>query len=527
MIVRALGPLLRLALSPTAHGFRRSLSDPARASARLLHRITHTLSRTAYGASLGFGPSDVGDISRYRAKVPIVDYEDIRAQLERERRLGEPFFLPRVARRTERTSGSSGPCKEIPYPPALRASFARMFRIWVHDVLAFGPRLSTGRFYFSISPALGRDDDDGLATDDEYIAWPLRAALSPFFVRVPGIETERDPLAFRLKTAAKLAASRRLEIVSVWNPSFFHLLLDVIETDPERVAAQMAAPSLGIRPAARARFLRVMRDARGRWTEALWPELRLVSCWADGHADASARALAERLPQATMQPKGLLATEAPITLPLFAAQDLAGHVPLLDEAFIEVEDDDGRLYTIDQLEAGQRGRLIISQKGGLYRYRLGDHIEACPPFLATACLRFLGRGPDTVDLVGEKLNASLVQQALDAVSPSARLSMLVPTLGAPARYLWLLHTRDDVDTAALGEALDAALCRAHHYGLARKLGQLGPVVVVAGADVEDRLLSAWTATGRKAGDLKQTALLSLPLDARHLVEPPVHEAAHD
>ena len=59
-------------------------------------------------------------------------------------------------------------------------------------------------------------------------------------------------------------------------------------------------------------------DAGRTLGEALWPRLVLVSCWADAAASDSAASLRRRLPHARLQPKGLLATEGVVSLPLLA-----------------------------------------------------------------------------------------------------------------------------------------------------------------------------------------------------------------
>ena len=45
----------------------------------------------------------------------------------------------------------------------------------------------------------------------------------------------------------------------------------------------------------------------------------MISCWADAAGAAPAAALASRFPSAVLQPKGLLATEGFVSLPLAAA----------------------------------------------------------------------------------------------------------------------------------------------------------------------------------------------------------------
>ena len=110
-----------------------------------------------------------------------------------------------------------------------------------------------------------------------------------------------------------------------------------------------------------------------------------------------------------VQGKGLLATEAPMTIPLIKAQ---GCVPVLNEVFFEFEHQ-GNIYHLHELELGKVYSIIISQKGGLYRYRIGDRVRVTHYYLKTPCLEFLGRTETTSDLVGEKLHEDFVQDTLN------------------------------------------------------------------------------------------------------------------
>ena len=47
----------------------------------------------------------------------------------------------------------------------------------------------------------------------------------------------------------------------------------------------------------------------------IWPNLSIISCWADGNSLSYAEKIAEFFPGVIVQPKGLLATEAIISFP--------------------------------------------------------------------------------------------------------------------------------------------------------------------------------------------------------------------
>ena len=101
-----------------------------------------------------------------------------------------------------------------------------------------------------------------------------------------------------------LTVAGDLELISVWSPTFLLRLIEAIE-DPS----------------------------------SLWPRLRVVSCWASGASKPFADGLAARLPHAHLQPKGLLSTEAVVTVP-----DGHDRPALVDCGFFEFERE-GRLLS--------------------------------------------------------------------------------------------------------------------------------------------------------------------------------------
>lgn len=482
----ALGAARRL-LGLRARGFRAALSDPDAAQAAVASRVAAGLVGTTFGRDHGIsGASDL-------ARVPPRSWEELQPWLS-EVRVGERGVIGRdPVLFFETTSGSSGTHKQLPYTAGLRSVFTHLFVVWVHDVLAHGPPLVRGRCYFSVSPKLGEPepgDADGIGDDLDYLDGWLRPLVAPFVVMPVRADERLAPDAFWDRLATGLLAADDLEVVSVWNPSFFTILLDRIEGDLGRYAAQLG----GRRGAA----LRA-----GDWA-AVWPRLRLLSCWGDAEAAPAADALGRRLPDVTVQPKGLLATEAPMTLPLIGSHG----VPLVDAVLLELLDEAGELHPLHTAEVGTTYEIVLSVPGGLTRYRIGDRVVVTGHREATPCLRFAGRTGGVCDLVGEKLHPDLVADALDAVLPGRPFRTLVPCLRPRPHYALLLDAPapDDV-----GAKLDTVLQRAHHYRQARLLGQLGPPRVL----VDPELPAAYVAAqpGARLGDVKPRALVPRPGDA--------------
>lgn len=228
--------------------------------------------------------------------------------------------------------------------------------------------------------------------------------------------------------------------------------------------------------------------------------VRLVSCWATG-----AESLRERFPNAVVQHKGLLATEAPVTIPLF---DAPGFVPVLDEVFLECEDATGHVRRIHELNAGEEYALIVSQKGGLVRYRLGDRVRVSHVYRGAPCLDFLGRD-GVSDLAGEKLSEGF---ARDVLTGLADFAVLLPESD---RYLVVA---DRGDASAIAARTEESLLRSFRYREARHLGQLGPARAVVSPDASRLWMEYFESKGMRVGDIKPPSLVRDRGDACALAE---------
>jgi hypothetical protein len=508
----------RLAYRRAYRHFLADLATPARAQARLLAALVQGLSGTEYGRQHGLARND--GYARFAQKLPIVDYDEVSPWIRRQQRSRRPILCPGGAAFYERTSGSSGASKEIPYTRGLQASFVRMFLLWAYDCIEYGPRLRSGSTFLSVSPNLSprRPTDgeglDSVQDDTDYLPPLLRWLFGRYLVLPRGLRQITDPIMFKRILAAYLLNEPELEVISVWNPTYFSSLLEFIEGNRSLAAKDLLAGEIATGRQV-FRFPKATAAHRRRCAEsleagsldfrAIWPQLRLLSCWTDGNAALVLEPLRRRLPHAVVQSKGLVATEAPMTIPLWQA---SGPVPLLAEVFFEFVGEDGKVCRLHEVEVGGRYDLIISQRGGLARYRIGDQVEVVGRFYATPTLRFVGRSRQISDLVGEKLNENFVRDSLNGLAHLTRGRwMLVPAVAeGVARYICLFDGPHPIGD--LADAIDDTLQHAHHYRLARQLGQLAAIAVERHERLDEAYLAWSSARGRKWGNVKPCALIS-------------------
>ncbi|MDX2097200.1 MAG: GH3 auxin-responsive promoter family protein [Leptolyngbyaceae cyanobacterium bins.59] len=496
-----------LILEASTRQFYRALENSQLAQFQVRQTICDRLINSDYGKFLGIG--SIADWER----VPIVEYEEIAPWIG-GKNLGHRIgTTPEPVIFYERTSGSRGPIKFIPYTRSLQQSFNHLFCIWAGNLIRHGPPFTTGKVYACVSPQFGRGEDIdsevavGLENDADYLTGWLSWLLRPFLVTTPKLNQINSLGTFKQQLCLTLLQEERLEILSLWSPSFLTVHLHYIQTHAEFFQAQ-------VRHKISVDRLQLLQEPTISWSQ-LWPHLKLISCWESGSAADSAGALRNLFPHVLVQGKGLLATEAPLTVPLI---ETGGFLPLLDEVFFEFESADGTLHLLHQLQSDQIYSLILSQKGGLYRYRIGDRVRVTSWYRDTPCLEFVGRDQTVSDLVGEKLQEEFVQSALSTLAlETTQFRCLVPVQHPTPHYVFLLD-RTFLDPHFLAVQVDRKLSQSYRYREARLLGQLAPVRVLVNARIPEILTAYQVRSGKKWGDVKYPLLETRAIDPAVLAE---------
>lgn len=496
-------------LTNDALAFRRARRNVREVQTKLLMGLIRRNAATEFGRRWRF--DTVRSTEDYRRRVPLSTYEDYQSDISRimQGKQGvltrDPVFL------LEPTSGSTGPTKLIPYTRSLKVEFRRAIAPWVVDMFRRDPRLLAGKSYWSISP-VGRSSECsgsavpiGFEDDSEYLGVIGRALLQATLAVPSDIRFIEDIDAFRYVTLLFLLRCRSLSVLSVWHPSFLTLLLKPLSEWADQLAGDIAAGRITPPPPVSAELLnrlqaRLRPDPRRAQNirrhlpsvtdressvSELWPNLHLVSCWADGNAAPYVPALAAAFPNSTVQAKGLVATEGIVSIP---GHGQPGGPLAIRSHFYEFlpagEANGDNTFLGHELKSGERYSVVITTGGGLYRYRTGDlvdvvgHVESCP------LLRFAGKESQVSDRFGEKLNEEHVQQALDSGIAECNLStdfmMLAfdESLGEPS-YVLFVESRSatDLELRSLGMYVEEALRLNYHYRYCRDLGQLAGVRV--------------------------------------------------
>ncbi len=506
-----------------------------------LKSILDGCSHTRFGRLHGFG--SIRDPEEYRCRVPIVEYADIEKDIQEIACGTHDVLFPGRPICFIPTSGSTGKGKLIPYTEALHNEFQAALAPWMFGLFRREPRMLGGRAYWSISPAGFQERTTpggariGFEDDTQYLH-PILRGLTRLTMAVPNeVSQIRDVESFRYVTLAFLLLARDLRFISVWNPSFLTLLLARLSDWGERLVSDVRRGTLSPPTALGEPLHRVLEGRFGgpnpfRASELqaklscpsvegeglypkLWPQLRIISCWADAAARRSVAELSALFPGVAIQPKGLLSTEGVVSFP-----HSTNRAPALAvrSHFYEFVPDSGSGAPVFawQLEPGFRGQVVITTGGGLYRYRTGDMVEVVAIDGGCPLLEFIGRGDKVSDIFGEKLHEAHVAEVLDRLFPREPLrstfALLAPD-GPPDRYTLFIAGAEPPSMAerdALETVLERGLAENIHYEYCRRLGQLQSASICWLATepqiASERFLLEKSKRGTRLGDIKPPLL---------------------
>ncbi len=528
-----------MSLLNDALAFQSAQRDVAGTQRRLFTQLIQRNADTEFGRQWNFDA--IRSIDDYRDNVPLSDYEDYQPYIHRILKGAQRVLTSDPVVILEPTGGSTGATKLIPYTESLRREFRRAIAPWVVGAFTQWPRLALGQAYWAVSPVARPSHPVqsgipiGFEDDSEYLGYVGRRLIRAALAVPSTVRNIQDIDSFRYVTLLFLLRSRNLSLISVWHPTFLTLMFKPLAQWRDQLANDIAAGQITppgtisadvlaqlratVRPEPdRADQVRDLIDSgsyNGEASSMLWPYLRLISCWADGNAQTHVPTVAWLFPKAVIQPKGLVATEGIVSLPMGARPGctLAVRSHFFEFLPAGAQPSEGTVLA-HQLEADKRYSVVITTGGGLYRYRTHDLVEVVGHVRSCPLIRFTGKESHISDHFGEKLNDRHVKQVLDSTLArhkiSSEFAMLAfdEGMGYPAYALFVeSDTASDGSLLSLGAETEAALRENYHYRYCRDLGQLGALVVFRiDANAGDTYAKVCYANGQRIGDLKPPSL---------------------
>lgn len=450
---------------------------------------------TVYGRRFHF--EKLWDVSEFQNSLPLTVYEDYMEAITRleeggvNELFGEPTLLLEI------TSGSTSASKLIPYNQSLKMEFQKGIKPWLYNLYTSYDGIKWGKSYWAITPAttqmqytksgipIGFEEDS--AYFGRFEKWLIDSVLA-----VPGNVARLPNMdEFYFETAFYMLSCRHLTLISVWNPTYLILLLEYMAKHQDRLVKKILK-----KDKKRAAYVSAVLKERTFFN--LWKELKVISCWADGNAEAYAKKLEGLFPQTVIQPKGLLATEGFVSFPF--ANETGTRLSVYSHFFEFQSTKDNSIYLAHELSIDHEYKVIITTSGGLYRYQLNDRIRVVDIKNGLPLMKFLGKADKVCDLFGEKLSESFIYETLQKLDIKADFCMIAPQIDH-----YVLYIKADYIPVGVDEALRSNF----HYDYCRKLGQLKPLKIFRlYGEPEQEYINACVCNGQRLGDIKPTLLYS-------------------
>lgn len=467
---------------------------------------------------------DTQYVSEHYPDLPLSTYDDYLPYIERIANGEKNILTVDPVLMFELSSGSTSASKLIPYTRTLKNEFQRGLSSWIRDLYSHHPGLISGPAYWSISPILDGPGHTpagipiGFEEDSEYLG-PLGFLIGSALAVPNMVKHIHDMTAFRYVTLLFLLRCSALRLISVWNPTFLTLLLEPLSewwdpllrdlslgsvTPPKPIEGSLLHQlSKKLKPDPnRAKRL---SSSKPNDYSSIWPHLELISCWADGISKSYSDELQANFPNVTIQPKGLLATEAFVSFPLVNSD---GTALAVTSHYFEFQTETGDIFPAHHLYKGKTYSVIVTTGGGLYRYQLNDMIEVTGFYGQVPCFKFVGKTDQVSDYFGEKLNehfvTNILHQSFEKHQLSPAFYMLAPEDAGGFHYT--LYIEAPALPANLASELDSALRANFHYDYCRRLGQIGEIQIDLVKHGSEAYMRACLMRGQKLGNIKTSIL---------------------
>lgn len=415
-----------------------------------LSQIISKNKNTSYGRAFSF--DKIKTIADYQKYLPITAYDDYGPYIERIANGEQNVLTKEEVIMFEPSSGSMSAKKLIPYTKSLKSEFAKAVWAWLWNLNKHFPNLKYGQFYFSITPQGLQEQYTssgipiGFDGDEEYFGSLLGKLAGKKFCVPNSVKNIQDIDEFWEATVRYIKNAKKLRLLSIWNPTFLLIMLEKAGMPPQK----------------------------------LFPNLEVISCWADGNSKPYAEKLQKLFPDVYIQPKGLIATEGIMTIPLEGIGK-----KLTNSHFFEFQDKNGDILLCDQLTTDETYDIILTTQGGFYRYKIGDLVL----YKGNNCFDFAGKSGNVSDYFGEKLNESHVKTVIQGEG----FRLLAPD---GSRYVLYTETDASIDK------IEKGLCENFHYEYCRKIGQLQCVEIMKIQNGEQQYIDNCLSFGMRLGDIK-------------------------
>ena len=270
-------------LAPAHAAYQTALRHPQRTQAQILRTILRSNQHSQFGQQHHF--AHIRSPEDYAQRVPIQSYDTLAPSIARHAGGEANILTSSPVIQFEETGGSTSGAKLIPYTAPLLTAFQHGIHAWFADLIAQRPHAFSGCLYFIISPAARRHSHTaggipiGTGNDLNYLGSALAEHIAPQTLYHPRLAEQQSPESWQIRTAALLAQSPNLSLISAWSPTLLLNIIHTLHQQQDRILRQ-------IPDAARRHTVAQALAPTVPNTQKIWAQLDTISCW-DSHTAAA------------------------------------------------------------------------------------------------------------------------------------------------------------------------------------------------------------------------------------------------
>ena len=478
---------------------------PREAQEKKLLELVARNKDTAFGKEHGFG--SVRSIEDYRRAVPMNTYENLTPYIDRVFAGEQNVLTADAPLMFATTSGTTGRAKYIPVTPSYLSEYSHGVHVHTYRMFTDFSDMLEGKILVSSSNDEEGTSDGGLpfGAISGYLARKQPGAIKRFYA-LPYELSKVKQVESKYYLTLRYGAAEDVRLLVTPNPSSLLLLADKLNVwadelihDIRKGGANPAyvpegspkALTAGLRAdPARADELQAILKRDGALTPtAIWPNLRLLSCWKGGTMPLYLRKLPAVFGDVPVRDLGYMASEGRGATPLVNS-GAAGVLNVTSHFFEFVpeeqrDDPQQQFLTCDELESNREYYIYLTTSAGLYRYDINDVVRVVDFYRNTPVIQFVRKGQGMTSITGEKLTESQVTGALLEAVESGGYDVQHFTAcvqwGEPPRYALYAELGDSMTTERGREflrAFDRSLCEQNiEYEAKRESQRLGSPVL--------------------------------------------------
>jgi len=367
--------------------FKKSIENPEEAQLKVLQSIINSNKDCEIGKKFSF--RKINSAYDFQQLVPLMNYDDYEPFIRRIMAGEKNILCSEEIDYLALSSGTSTPSKYIPYTKTLKKQFNTTLNAWIYDLLKDNPKIKNGSQFWIITPLTTIDQKDskipvGFEPDSSYFGVIEKWLINCIMAIPEKIINVKDRENYFYLLCYFLLQKRNLRLISIWNPSLLISITDFLKSNFSVLLNDMIHGTLSLpNPDVKSDyelFRKKIRKNRKRANELIyamengslnikkiWPNLELISCWTESWARIYISDIQEIFPGVKIQGKGLLSTEAVITIPVSEAPYPVLSVNTHFYEFKNIADE--KIYLAHELEINNEYEVYIK------RQRVADYID--------------------------------------------------------------------------------------------------------------------------------------------------------